>query len=104
LLIFGRFSRRYDTDIFVAFRVRYNDHLTFQDANRDETGFAILETLIWEEDNIAIEDFWDINKVNAMFSDIGSTFSLIPFITHVLIVPTKCSYVNRLAVKIVSRI
>src|SRR5919108_2298828 len=94
LLIFCRFSRRYDTNIFTAFRISYNDHQTFQDAEYDKTGFAVVETLIWDDDHIAIEHFWDIDEINAMFFDIGSAFALIPFIAHAFIVQTKCSYVE----------
>jgi sigma54-dependent transcription regulator len=95
LLIFYCFFSRYDTDIFAAFGVRYNDHLAFQDAKTDKMGFAKVETLIRGDNYIAIEHFWDIEEIYAMFFDIGSAFSFISFIPHVLIVITKCSSVKQ---------
>jgi hypothetical protein len=96
LFIFRRFSSRYDTDSFAAFRLSHNDNLTFQDANNDKPGFAVVETLIKDDNNIAIEHFWDIDEIYAMLFDIDLAFLLIPFVTHIFIVCTNCSYVNRL--------
>jgi hypothetical protein len=74
LLIFRRFSGRYDTNIFAAFRVDHNDNPIFQDANNDKTVFAIIETLILDGDCIAIKYFRDIDKINAMLFDVDLAF------------------------------
>jgi hypothetical protein len=74
LFIFCRFSSRYDTDIFTTFCERYYDHQTSQDAKSDKSWFTIIETLIRDDDNIAIENLWDIDEINAKFFDIGGRF------------------------------
>jgi hypothetical protein len=78
-----------------SFFISYNDNLTFQNAESDKTGFAVVKTLIRDDDNSAIKDLWDIDEIYAMFLDIRSTFSFIPIVTHIPIVKTKCSYVNQ---------
>ncbi len=94
LLIFGRFSSRDDPDIIFAFRICHDDDLAFHDAYTNKTTLAVVETLIGDDDNFAVEYLWHIDEIDAVLPDIHLTFAFIPFVTHISIVTTNCSYVN----------
>ena len=62
--------------------------------DRREALFAVFFTIIYNGHGLALEYPWSVEEIQAVLTEIGPPFSLVPFEPHSNSVPTRSSYVN----------
>jgi len=72
-----------------------NDYDRLESAQRNKPILAIVLTLIEHCHRKIVKHAWSIGEVNAMLTQIGLAFRLIPFVLHAYSVITKSRYVKR---------
>lgn len=61
------------------------DNTSLKQANRDETSFVIMESIIFHENRVALEDCFTSDKVDSVFADISEALEFVPPVLHIVV-------------------
>src|SRR3989338_10730024 len=79
--IVGGLSGRDDTNNVGCFSVSHDDDARLQQAQGQIARLAIIKALVNDSDGIPREDGWHVDKVDAMFEDIGLPLVFFPLLS-----------------------
>jgi hypothetical protein len=71
-----------DSDYFIGFSMRDDNHMTLEQTHGNEPGFAIINPVIQDRDSLARKHPFDPKEVDSVLLNVGLPFRFIPFILH----------------------
>lgn len=73
-----RFSSGYDPNSVFVFDKDYCHCAPSEKSKSNKARLAVVEAVVLNDDSIAFENLWHIEKINAMLVDVRLAFGLIP--------------------------